>query len=309
MGAMRSIIPAVEGAGKAPTAARNSDVFRETEFPVPRLSAFVTTFNDESTIRACLDSLRGAGADEVVVLDSFSTDLTVEIAREYTDRVFQQEFLGFGPQKQAAMDHTTHDWVLFLDSDEALSAPLQQEIQQLLASEPDVDGFTIPRQEQMFWRMAADGTRHNRFLRLFRRCRTHFSTMPVHAAPLLDGRAGRLESPFYHFGETTIHEKVDKLNGYSSGLVTHRLERGDRGGPLKMIWYPPLVFIKQFVFKRQFANGWAGFIASVCMAFYAFLKCAKVFEEHRRREHGDALLPTDVLPRSEPPTHRTSAAA
>jgi len=276
---------------------------------VPRLSAFVTTFNDESTIRACLDSLRGAGADEIVVLDSFSTDRTVEIAREYTDRVFQQEFLGFGPQKQAALDRSTHEWVLFLDSDEALSAPLQTEIQQLLQTEPDVDGFTIPRQEQMFWRMAADGTRHNRFLRLFRRSRTHFSTMPVHAAPVLDGRAGRLESPFYHFGETTIHEKVDKLNGYSSGLVSHRIERGDRGGPLRMIWYPPLVFLKQFAFKRQFINGWAGFISSVCMAFYAFLKCAKVFEEHRRREHGDTLLPTDVLPRSESAPSRPSAAA
>ncbi|MGD9858414.1 MAG: glycosyltransferase family 2 protein [Planctomycetaceae bacterium] len=274
---------------------------------MPRLSAFVTTYNDEDTIRACLDSLKWA--DELVVLDSFSTDRTLEIACEYTDRVFQQKFRGFGPQKQAALERTTHEWVLFLDSDETLSAPLQAEIQQRLRAEPDVDGFTIPRQEQMFWRMAADGTRHNRFLRLFRRSCTQFSTMPVHAAPVLRGRAGRLHSPFYHFGERTIHEKIDKLNNYSSGLVTHRIENGDRGAPLRMIWYPPLVFVKQFVLKRQFHNGWAGFIASVCMAFYAFLKCAKVFEERQRQAHGASPLPADVLPGNEPSPAHPSAAA
>ena len=103
---------------------------------MPRLSAFVTTFNDEATLRACLDSLKWA--DELVVLDSFSTDRSIDIAREYTDHVYQQKFLGFGRQKQSALDHTTHEWVLFLDSDEALSAPLQKEIQQLLLTEPDV---------------------------------------------------------------------------------------------------------------------------------------------------------------------------
>lgn len=274
---------------------------------MPKLSAFVTTFNDEQTLRACLDSLKWV--DELVVLDSFSTDGTLEIARDYTHHVVQQAFLGFGRQKQAALERTTHEWVLFLDSDEALSAPLQAEIQRRLRTEPDVDGFTIPRMEQLFWRMSSGGMRHNRFLRLFRRSCTRFSTMPVHAAPMITGTIGRLDCPFYHFGERTIHEKVDKLNGYSTGLAAHRLEQGDRGRPMRMIWYPPLVFLRQYVFKRQFLNGWAGLVASVCMAFYAFLKCAKVFELRQRMHWGDALLPTDVLPRqsSAPPEQSVAA--
>jgi len=274
---------------------------------VPQLSAFVTTCNDEETLRTCLESLKWA--DELVVLDSFSTDRTCDIAREYTDCVFQQEFLGFGRQKQSAMERTTHRWVLFLDSDEALSEPLQHEIRRLLATEPDADGFEIPRVEQMFWRMAAEGTRHNHFLRLFRRECTHFSTMPVHAAPKLEGTLGRLQSPFYHFGEATIHQKVEKLNGYSTGLVEYSIERGDRGGPLQMIWYPPLVFLRQFFGKRHVLNGWAGFIASVCMAFYAFLKCAKVYEEHQRRKYGESLLPTDVPSRQDGSPRTESVAA
>lgn len=274
---------------------------------MPQLSAFVTTFDDEATLGACLESLQWA--DELIVLDSFSTDRTLEIARRYADRIEQQAFRGFGPQKQAALERTTHEWVLFLDSDEVLSDPLQQEIQQLLQTEPAADGFTIPRQEQMFWRMAADGTRHNRYLRLFRRTHARFSTMPIHAAPLVEGRIGQLQFPFYHFGERSIHEKVEKLNGYSTGLVSHRLGRGDRGRPLKMIWYPPAVFVRQFVMKRHFLNGWAGFIASVCMAFYAFLKCAKVFEARQQPASGDVLVPLDDSAPDETSRNNHSVAA
>jgi glycosyltransferase involved in cell wall biosynthesis len=274
------------------------------EFPVPQLSAFVTTFNDEATIGACLESLQWA--DELIVLDSFSTDRTLEIARRYADRIHQQEFRGYGPQKQSALERTSHEWVLFLDSDEMLSEPLQKELRQLLQTEPPADGFTIPRQEQMFWRMAADGTRHNRYLRLFRRSQARFSTMPVHAAPVVEGRIGRLQHLFYHFGERSIHEKVEKLNAYSSGLVPHRMGRGDRGRPLKMLWYPPAVFVRQFVMKRHFVNGWAGFIAAVCMAFYAFLKCAKVFEAHQQQSTGELLIPPDDYGEERPSQERAA---
>lgn len=273
---------------------------------MPRLSAFVTTFNDEGTLRACLDSLRWV--DELVVLDSFSTDATLAIAREYTSHVYQQEFLGYGRQKQAALERTTYDWVLFLDSDEMLSPGLQDEIRQTLASQPDVDGFTMPREEQLFWRMASPGTRHNRFLRLFRRGRVQFSTMPVHAAPQLRGRAGRLHASFYHFGETTVHEKVEKLNAYSTGLVEYRAARGERGIPWKMLVYPPLVFVRQYVFKRHFLNGWAGLIAAICMAFYAFLKCAKAYEHRCRRQYGDSRLPARITGNTDGRVERRHAA-
>ena len=118
--------------------------------PTP-FSAVVTTFNNAETLRSCLESVRLA--DEIVVLDSFSTDQTCEIAAEYSARCIKHEFLGYSRQKQIVIDAASHDWVLLLDADEALTPELQKEIQTLMATGPDADGYAIPRIEQLFWRM------------------------------------------------------------------------------------------------------------------------------------------------------------
>jgi len=257
-----------------------------------KLSAFVTTFNNARTLPVCLESVKWA--DEIVVLDSFSSDATEEIARRYGCRFFQHKFLGYGPQKQLALEHTSHRWVLLLDADEALSPRLQEEIRELLRRGPDQVGYELPRQEQMFWRMASTATRLNGFLRLFDKTRGRVSDMPVHAAPKVDGPVGRLKHPFYHYGETDIHTKVDKINSYSTGLVVDKVARGKRGNPWVMIVYPPLFFLRLYLFKRNFLNGWAGFIASVTGAFYAFLKYAKLYEHRQLERFGSSLLPEDA---------------
>lgn len=260
-----------------------------------KLSAFVTTFNNADTLGTCLDSVKWA--DEIVVLDSFSQDATLSIAEQYGARIYQHAFLGYGPQKQSALEKTSHRWVLLLDADEALSPPLQEEIRALLARGPDCAGYELPRQEQMFWRMASTGSRLNGFLRLFDKSRGHVSSMPVHAAPEVEGRIGRLRHPFYHFGESDIHTKVEKVNAYSTGLLVDKLARGKRPGPWVMVVYPPLYFLRLYLFKRNFINGWAGFISSVVGAFYAFLKYAKLYEHYRCQELGNRLLPPGAPPR------------
>lgn len=243
------------------------------------LSAFVTTFNNESTLNECLSSV--SWADEIVVLDSFSTDATVEIARKHDCQIFQQEFRGYGPQKQDALQHTTHRWVLLLDADEALTEQAQHRIQQLLLTQPAANGYSLPRVEQMFWQFAHRGSRLNYFVRLFDKTRGHISDMPIHAAPVVEGRVEKIDAPFIHYGEPDIHTKVDKVNAYSSGLVSDKQAKGTRANPWIMIWYPPLFFLKTYLFKRNFMNGWAGFIASVVSAFYAFMKYAKLYEARR----------------------------
>lgn len=260
-----------------------------------KLSVFITTLNNELTLQACLESVKWA--DEIVVLDSFSSDRTLEIARTYDCTLAQHEFLGYGPQKQKAMEMTSHDWVLLLDADEQLSVELQAEIQQLLADEPGVDGFEIPRQEQLFWKMCSPRVRLNHYLRLFRKSRGHVSDMPVHAAPKVQGRTARLKNVFYHFGERSIHIKVDKINGYSTGLVEDKVSKGKKVYPwIRLIFYPPFVFLRSYLFKRNFINGWAGFITSVTMAFYAFLKYAKLYEHHQVEKYGNSLLPPGAPP-------------
>lgn len=260
-----------------------------------KLSVFITTFNNDLTLRGCLESVKWA--DEIVVLDSFSNDRTVAIAEEYGCRIFQHEFLGYGPQKQLALEHTGHDWVLLLDADEELSPPLQQEIRALLAAGPDADGYELPRQEQQFWRMCSTKVRMNGFLRLFDKRKGHVSDMPVHAAPKVKGRIGRLRHPFYHFGERNIHTKVEKINMYSTGLVEDKVRKGKRPRPwLMLIFYPPFAFLRLYLFKRNFVNGWAGFIVSVVGAFYVFLKYAKLYEHEQFQRYGNRLLPDGAPP-------------
>ncbi|PIE82743.1 MAG: lipopolysaccharide core biosynthesis glycosyl transferase (KdtX) [Candidatus Contendobacter odensis] len=265
------------------------------------LSVFITTLNNGRTLTACLESVKWA--DEIVVLDSFSTDDTLTIASRYSVQLIQHKFMGYGPQKQMAMAATRHDWVLLLDADEALSPELQTEIQQLLKQGVTVDGYEIPRREQMFWRMYNAATRMNHYLRLFNKHKGTIDDIPIHAAPKVTGTIARLRAPLYHYGETDIHTKVDKINGYSTGLVTYKLKRQRWGIPLIMLFYPPLFFIRSYLFKRNFMNGWAGFINSIIAAFYVFLKYAKLYEHHQFAKYGTRLLPDDAPPL--PDEHRT----
>ncbi len=260
-----------------------------------KLSAFITTYNNELTLASCLESVKWA--DEVVVLDSYSNDRTVQIAEQYGCRVVQHEFLGYGPQKQLALEHTRYDWVLLLDADEQLSPALQQEIRSLMARGPASDGYELPRQEQMFWRMCSPKARLNGFLRLFDKRKGHVSDMPIHAAPKVKGTVGRLQHPFYHFGERDIHTKVEKINMYSTGLVADKVRKGKRAMPwVMLILYPPVAFLRLYLFKRNFINGWSGFITSVVGAFYVFLKYAKLYEHEQFQRYGNRLLPPGAPP-------------
>lgn len=267
---------------------------------MPKLSVFVTTFNNARTLPSCLASV--AWADEIVLLDSYSDDETLAIAREHGCRVFQHRFLGYGAQKQLAMEHTHHDWVLLLDADEALSPGLAAEIREVLAAGPRADGYELPRREQMFWRMCHPGVRPNYFLRLFDKRKAHISNMPVHAAPKLTGTTARLHAPFYHYGDRHIHAKVERINGYSTGLVADKLARGRRASPWILIFYPPLFFLRSLIFKRNILNGWVGFISAACGAFYVFLKYAKLYEYEQYQRHGADALPPGAPPPEPPPT-------
>lgn len=133
----------------------------------------------------------------------------------------------------------------------------------------------------MFWRMQSLTSRLNHYLRLFDKSRGHISDMPIHAAPKVDGETGRLKACFMHYGETSIHSKVDRINHYSSGLVEDKVRKNPRWLRTRMVIYPGFAFLKSYLFKRNFLNGWAGFIASVCMSHYAFLKYAKLYEHYQ----------------------------
>lgn len=258
------------------------------------LSLVVTTLNNAQTLSKCLESV--AWADEIVVLDSFSSDDTCEIARAHGARVIQHAFQGYAKQKQMAIDAATHDWVLLLDADEALSVEVGEEIRDLMATTPSADAYTLPRIELLFWRWSSPRVRMNHYLRLFDRRLCAMNDVPVHAAPESRGTIRRLTHGFYHYGEPDIHTKVEKLNSYSSGLVEYKARTGRSRSPWWLVVYPPLAFVRSYIFKRNFLNGWAGFIGAVCMAFYAFLKYAKVYERFQTTKLSGGLTSVEEPP-------------
>lgn len=254
-----------------------------------KLSVFIITYNCATTLGACLESVKWA--DEIVVLDSASADGTLDIAERYGCHVYQSEFLGYGPTKQLAIDKTRNNWVLHLDADEMLSPELQVEIREILADGPTAAGYLIPRLDQLFWEMNHPQARLNSQLKLFDKRRGRMGDMPVHSDPVVDGTVKKTKHVFYHFSEVDIHTKVEKINGYSTGLVADKLAKGQRPGPWILVFYPPLVFLQQFFLQRNFLNGWAGFIGSVLGAFYAFLRYAKLYEHYRFQGPWESTLP------------------
>ena len=151
-----------------------------------KLSVFIITYNCARTLEPCLESVKWA--DEIVMLDSASTDGTLEIAEKYGCIVHQTEFLGYGPTKQLAIDKTRNNWVLHVDADEMLSPELQEEIKDLLEKGPPADGYMIPRLDQLFWEMNDPRVRLNSQLKLFDKRRGRMNDMAVHSDPEVDGR-------------------------------------------------------------------------------------------------------------------------
>ena len=244
-----------------------------------RVSGVVTTLNNAATLDDCLASL--SFCDELVVLDSGSHDATLQIAGRHGARIAAQPFAGYGPQKQAAIDLASGEWILLLDADEHVADAGRAAIERELAA-PRADGYRLPRQEWLFWRWSHPGTRANWQLRLFRKDRGRMNMVPVHAAPEVDGRVLDLAAPFRHYGEPRLADRVDKINRYSSGLVEHKRGKRTRLIALRLLFYPGVAFLKLYLGKRYFLNGWAGFFAAKTQAFYAFLKYAKVLEAQRQ---------------------------
>lgn len=252
--------------------------------PREPLSVVVITFNNADTLDACL--ARVDWAEEIVVLDSGSTDDTVAIAQRHGARVAVHAFDDYGPQKQRAIDMARHDWILNLDADEMLSPGTQAVIEQALVA-PRHAGFRLPRRERMFWAVQHRHSWRNAHLRLFDRRRGGMNDVEVHAAVEVNGPVKTLRrADFVNDGDGDIAARVEKINRYTSGMVAHKLRKRQRFTGLRMVFYPPVFFVRQYLFKRYFLSGWAGFIASVTGAFYAFLKYAKLHEARRGRESG-----------------------
>ncbi|MGH7929164.1 MAG: glycosyltransferase family 2 protein, partial [Candidatus Binatia bacterium] len=183
---------------------------------IPTVSAIVVCFNEEANIGDCLASLRWC--DEIVVVDSFSTDRTVEICKQFTDHVVQRAWAGYRDQKAFAHSQATREWVLLVDSDERVSPELQSELRAALQKDRGLyAGYAIPRLVyylKRWWRRG--GWYPDYDVRLFRRDRATWSGRDPHEKILVDGRVRRLQHPLLHFTYRDIADHLERINRFTS---------------------------------------------------------------------------------------------
>ena len=247
------------------------------------LSVIIITKNEEGSIGRCLESV--AWADEIIVVDSGSTDATLEICREFTDRiVITDDWPGFGPQKNRALAKATGDWVLSLDADEQVTPELRADIEQVMhAAGNGDDAYRMPRRSNFCGRyMQHAGWWPDYVLRLFRRGTAEFSDDLVHERLVTKSRVRTLNHPLMHDGIQDIADALQKMDRYSSDGAVMQFDRGKRGGMTKAVSRGLWAFLRTFVFRGGFLAGRHGFILSVANAegtYYRYLKMQEMAEK------------------------------
>lgn len=249
---------------------------------MPKLSAVILTRNEEHNLPRCLESV--GWVDEVLVLDSGSTDRTVEIARKFGAKVHQVTWEGFGKQKQKGVDLASGEWVLSIDADEVVTPELKSEIALSLAADNGTAGYYLKRKAYFLDRFVKHGGWYPDWvLRLFKKKKGRFTPASVHESVILDGPSARLQSELLHFTDPNFSHYLAKLNRYTDLSAGELFERGERASLFKIWANPAAKFLSQYVLKAGFLDGRAGFILAGASAFHVFSKYVKLWELSRVR--------------------------
>jgi glycosyltransferase involved in cell wall biosynthesis len=250
------------------------------EMKVP-VSVVIVTRNEEKNIENALESVKDF--EDIVVVDSFSEDRTVEICKKYTQRVYQHEWEGFAKQKQMAVDYAKNQWVLILDADERVTPELRSEIVEKIENS-SVGGFYLPRKNFFLGRwIKHGGWWPDHTLRLFRKDISYMQQREVHEKVVVNGLLGYLKKPVEHYTYDTISDFIKKMENYSTLSVKELSDKGDKTSIISMLVNPVFVFIKMFFLRQGFRDGIHGFILAVLYGFYTFLKYAKLWEKKKKR--------------------------
>jgi glycosyltransferase involved in cell wall biosynthesis len=238
------------------------------------LAVTVITKNEENFIRTCLESV--VWADEIIIVDSGSTDGTVEICREYTDKIMLTDWPGFGPQKNRALAMATSEWVLSLDADEHVSPELKQEILSAISAPEDYVAFDLPRRSSYCGRrIRHSGWWPDYVTRLFRRGSARFSDDLVHERLIVDGHIGRLREPLIHVAFENLENVLGTMNRYSTMGARMMHNRAKKATMATAILHGFWSFFHTYVVRAGFLDGREGFMLAVSNAegtYYKYLK-------------------------------------
>lgn len=245
------------------------------------VSVIVITHNEEENIRECLESVRWA--DEIIVVDSYSTDNTVPYARKYTRKIFKQRWDGFGKTKNFALSKAKGEWVLSLDADERVTPELAHEIQQVVRTNDSAySAFSVPRKAFFLGRWIKHcGWYPGRVVRLFKRTAARFTETQVHESVHVSGSIGQLRNNILHYTDPNLHHYFEKYNRYTSLAANDMAARGDRFSLGRLLFRPAWTFFRMYVLRAGFLDGLEGFILCRLSASYVFTKYAKLWEIQR----------------------------
>ncbi len=242
------------------------------------LSIALVVKNEERNIRECLTSAKWA--DEIIVVDAYSSDHTVEIAREFTDKIYQRQWEGFGIQKNFCMKQATCSWVFILDCDERIPLELQEEIREVIQSaSPETVGYSLPRKNYFYGRwIRTGGSYPDHQLRLLRSGAGYLDDAEPHNKMILKGGHAYLKSPLIHLTSPTVGDHFKKMPNFSTLAAQEKFRTKKQMGWYDLLFPPVATFLKMYFSKGAWKEGVHGLIYSFFASIYTFLKYAKLWE-------------------------------
>ena len=243
-----------------------------------KISAIVLTYNEEAQIAECLESIKWV--DEIIVVDSLSSDKTVSICKEYTDKIHQREYQRYARTRNWSLQFATHDWVLIVDADERYTPDLREEIQERLNQDIDISAYSILFKYFCFGAELKNWRKDERHIRLFKKDSGKWQEREVHPKLIIKGKISYLKNPLSHYPYPNLRVFFDKMGRYTSWDAQERLKTKD-----KFLWFEPLVtifkpiynFISYYFLRSAYRDGVAGFLMSLFMSFYTFLVDIKYY--------------------------------
>lgn len=240
---------------------------------MPKITAIIPTFNEENNIKEVLESV--GFADELLVVDSFSTDQTLEIARQFPTRIIQREYQNSASQKNWAIPQATHEWILLVDADERVTPALRDEILQLIHQWSDTQpvAFWIGRINHfMGQQVRFSGWQNDKVIRLFRKDKCRYEEKKVHAEIIANGAVGKLQNKFLHFTFRSMDHYVEKINRYAAWQAQDYDQRTGFLTPYHFVLKPFWGFFKHFILKQGFRDGVVGFTIAKLQSYGIFMR-------------------------------------
>jgi glycosyltransferase involved in cell wall biosynthesis len=257
------------------------------------ISIIVITNNEEKNIGRCLASVQWG--DEIIVVDSGSTDATVDIAKSLNARVIARKWEGFAKQKEFALQQAKHEWIFSLDADEEVTNELKEEILQTIRLPHALNGYEVPRKSFFLDRWIKNGGWYPGLqLRLFKKSKTRMNHRPVHEGFLVEGLTGLMKSDINHYTYNSLHQYIEKMNDYSSLDVMNKIARGRVIRWYHFILNPLSVFLRMFVSLHGYRDGVHGFLLAYYSAVHALAIYAKSWEYQTAKQLSSELPPVSA---------------